>query len=128
MTGDELGDGDRDDALYLRQGRERGETHGALPAQRDDPRRVVAADDLQRPCELSEDGVLASIPSRNSKPPSSIATMLRRALELYGLDRLDFAETYLVASAETTGVGRIASFDRAINRVNTVERIEPAGR
>ena len=52
--------------------------------------------------------------------------MVRRALEVYELDRLDFAEAYLVASAETTGVGRIASFDRAIDRVSTVERIEPA--
>lgn len=51
--------------------------------------------------------------------------MLLRALEVYELDRLDFAEAYLVAAAETTGVGRIASFDRAIDRLSTVERIEP---
>jgi predicted nucleic acid-binding protein len=51
--------------------------------------------------------------------------MLRRAVEVYELDRLDFAKAYLVASAETTGVGRIASFDRAIDRVSTVERVEP---
>lgn len=52
-------------------------------------------------------------------------TMLLRAIEVYELDRLDFAEAYLVAAAETTGVARIASFDRAIDRVTTVERIEP---
>jgi predicted nucleic acid-binding protein len=40
-------------------------------------------------------------------------------------DRLDFAEAYLVACAESTGIGRIASFDRTIDRVSTVERIEP---
>jgi predicted nucleic-acid-binding protein len=51
--------------------------------------------------------------------------MLRRAIEVYELDRLDFAEAYLVASAETTGVGRVASFDQAIDRVSTVERVEP---
>jgi predicted nucleic acid-binding protein len=54
------------------------------------------------------------------------APMLLRALEVYELDRLDFAEAYLVASAEATGVGTIASFDRTIDRVRTVSRIEPA--
>jgi predicted nucleic acid-binding protein len=53
--------------------------------------------------------------------------LLLRAIEVYEVDRLDFAEAYLVACAETTGVGRIASFDRAIDRIWTVERVEPAG-
>jgi predicted nucleic-acid-binding protein len=51
--------------------------------------------------------------------------LLLRAIEVYEIDRLDFAEAYLVACAESTGVGRIASFDRTIDRVSTVERIEP---
>jgi predicted nucleic-acid-binding protein len=51
--------------------------------------------------------------------------LLLRAIEVYELDRLDFAEAYLVACAESTGVGNVASFDRAIDRVNTVQRIEP---
>jgi predicted nucleic-acid-binding protein len=51
--------------------------------------------------------------------------VLLRAVEVYEIDRLDFAEAYLVASAESTGVGRIASFDRAIDRVATVRRVEP---
>lgn len=51
--------------------------------------------------------------------------LLRRAIEVYETDRLDFAEAYLVASAESAEVGRVASFDRAIDRVDTVERIEP---
>ena len=51
--------------------------------------------------------------------------MLLRALEVYEVDRLDFAEAYLVACAESTDVRRIASFDRAIDRVGTVERVEP---
>jgi hypothetical protein len=46
--------------------------------------------------------------------------MLLRAIEVYETDRLDFAESYLVASAESTQVGRIASFDQAIDRVQTV--------
>lgn len=60
---------------------------------------------------------------------SSVVTvdpaLLLRAIEVYEVDRLDFAEAYLVACAESTGVGRVASFDRAIDRVTTVERLEP---
>jgi predicted nucleic acid-binding protein len=48
-----------------------------------------------------------------------------RRLEVYELERLDFAEAYLVAQAEATGVGEIVSFDRAIDRVTTVTRREP---
>ena len=33
--------------------------------------------------------------------------------------------TYLVTCAESSGVNRIASFDRSIDRVGTIERIEP---
>jgi predicted nucleic acid-binding protein len=52
--------------------------------------------------------------------------LLFRSIELYETARLDFAEAYLVACAETTGVGRVASFDQAIDRVGTVQRVEPA--
>jgi predicted nucleic acid-binding protein len=52
--------------------------------------------------------------------------LLQRAIEVYDVDRLDFAEAYLVACAERTGVGAIVSFDRSIDRVGTVTRIEPA--
>ncbi len=51
--------------------------------------------------------------------------LLLRALEVYETDRLDFAEAYLVACAETTGVRRVVSFDRSIDRVDTVQWIEP---
>ena len=51
--------------------------------------------------------------------------LLLRAFEIYEVDRIDFAEAYLVACAESSGVNSIASFDRAIDRVGTVERIEP---
>lgn len=51
--------------------------------------------------------------------------VLLRAIEVYEVDRLDFAEAYLVAAAESTGVGRVASFDRTIDRVPTVQRVEP---
>lgn len=52
--------------------------------------------------------------------------LLLRAVEVYEVNRLDYAEAYLVACAESTGVARIASFDRSIDRVGTVERIEPS--
>ena len=51
--------------------------------------------------------------------------VLLRAIEVYEVDRLDFAEAYLVACAESTGVGSIASFDKAIDRIATVTRLEP---
>lgn len=51
--------------------------------------------------------------------------LLLRSLEIHVAHRIDFAEAYLVASAESAGVGDIASFDRSIDRVPTVTRIEP---
>ena len=53
------------------------------------------------------------------------APLLLRTLEVYEVDRLDFAEAYLVACAEATGVAAVMSFDRAIDRVKTVRRVEP---
>jgi len=52
--------------------------------------------------------------------------LLLRTVEVYEAHRLDFADAYLVASAERTGVGEVVSFDRAIDRVGTVRRVEPA--
>ena len=51
--------------------------------------------------------------------------LLLRAVEVYEVDRLDFAEAYLVACAESTGVGVVVSFDRSIDRATTVTRVEP---
>jgi predicted nucleic-acid-binding protein len=53
------------------------------------------------------------------------APLLLRAVEIYELDRVDFAEAYLVASGEASGVGEVASFDSSIDRIPTVQRIEP---
>ncbi len=50
---------------------------------------------------------------------------LLRTLEIYERDRLDFAEAYLVAQAEATGVTEILSFDRSIDRIASVTRREP---
>jgi predicted nucleic acid-binding protein len=51
--------------------------------------------------------------------------LLLRALEVYEVARLDFADAYLVASAEASGVGEVASFDRDIDRIATVRRLAP---
>lgn len=61
-------------------------------------------------------------------PPIRVldAELLHRTIEVYEVNRLDFADAYLVASAERTGIGVIASLDRAIGRVGTVRREEPA--
>jgi predicted nucleic acid-binding protein len=51
--------------------------------------------------------------------------LLLRAVELYEVEPLDFADAYLVACAEVTGVGAVASFDQAIGRISTIQRVEP---
>lgn len=51
--------------------------------------------------------------------------LLLRAVEVYEVERLDFAEAYLVACAESTGVHMVASFDASIDRVTTVQRVQP---
>jgi predicted nucleic-acid-binding protein len=53
------------------------------------------------------------------------ASVLLRALEVYELEGLDFAEAYLVAQAEATGVRTVMSFDRSIDKIKTVRRREP---
>jgi predicted nucleic acid-binding protein len=52
--------------------------------------------------------------------------LLLRTLELYEQYRIQFADSYLAACAELSGVATVASFDRAIDRVPTVQRLEPA--
>ena len=52
-------------------------------------------------------------------------SVLLRAVEIYEDDSLDFAEAYLVACAEKTVDATVVSFDRAIDRIPTVTRIEP---
>ena len=51
--------------------------------------------------------------------------VLLRALEVYEVHRLDFADAYLVAQAEASGVNAVASFDKRIERVTTLRRVEP---
>lgn len=51
--------------------------------------------------------------------------LLLRSIELYEEERLDFADAYLAAAAELWGIGRVASFDRRLDRVASIERVEP---
>lgn len=53
------------------------------------------------------------------------STSLLRALEVYEVHRLDFAEAYLVAQAEATGIETVLSFDKTIDRVSATIRREP---
>jgi predicted nucleic-acid-binding protein len=62
-----------------------------------------------------------ALPSIETVDPSA----LRRSLEVYEVDRLDFAEAYLVAQAEVTGVREVLSFDRSIDKVQSVSRRKP---
>jgi len=64
--------------------------------------------------------VIAFPAIRTIDPP-----LLLRSLEVYETHRIDFAEAHLIASAESAGVDAIASFDRSIDRVATVRRVEP---
>lgn len=50
--------------------------------------------------------------------------LLLRAVELYETHRIDFAEAYLAAQAEA-GDGLVASFDRGLDRVADIQRVEP---
>jgi predicted nucleic-acid-binding protein len=52
--------------------------------------------------------------------------LLLRTLEIYEQHRLHFAESYLAACAEISGVGVVASFDGAIDRVTSIRRLEPS--
>ena len=53
------------------------------------------------------------------------SALLLRTLELYEVHRLGFANAYLVAQAESSGIGLVASWDKTIDRVRTVRRVKP---
>jgi|SRR6266545_4063300 len=56
---------------------------------------------------------------------SSDHELLLRAIELYEAERLDFADAYLCAASEVSGIGTVVSFDRRMDRVKSVRRLEP---
>jgi len=55
--------------------------------------------------------------------------VVRRAVDLYETEHMDFTDAYLVAVAEAGGIGQIASFDRgvdkAMRKASTVTRLDP---
>jgi predicted nucleic acid-binding protein len=52
--------------------------------------------------------------------------LLLRALEIFEQYRIHFAESYLAACAELSGVEVVASFDRDIDRGTSIRRLEPS--
>jgi len=50
--------------------------------------------------------------------------LLLRSVEIYETYGIDFAEAYLAASAEVAGVSLVASFDRTLDRVPSITRVE----
>ncbi len=93
------------------------------------PDRIVAETIyvLESFCEIDRSSISEAMRSLLAMESVRVidAPLLLRAVALYEGERLDFADSYLVACAETTGVGRVASFDKAISRIPKVERIEP---
>ncbi|GIU93012.1 MAG: ribonuclease VapC [Acidimicrobiia bacterium] len=77
--------------------------------------------------EVATDEVARLVRSVIAYPPIRTLDpgLLLRSLEIYETHRIDFAEAYLVASAEASGIPDVVSFDRSIDRVATVNRIEP---
>lgn len=77
--------------------------------------------DLDRPAVAEAARAVVTFPAVAVDDP----LLLLRAIEVYENDRLDFAEAYLVASAERSGVGAVASFDKSVRRVPSVELVQP---
>ena len=69
-------------------------------------------------------GLVAAVVS-SSRYQVQDRDLLIRSLEIYLDHRIDFTEAYLAATAEKVGITEIASFDRAIDRVPTITRVEP---
>lgn len=51
--------------------------------------------------------------------------LLMRTIDVYEHHRLSFADAYLIALAEVDADSGVASFDRGIDKVGTITRIEP---
>ena len=90
-----------------------------MPVPSNSPRRGAASPAAPAPPATGRAAI--ALPAVETLDPSA----LLRALEVYELGRLDFAEAYLAAQAEATGVNEILSFDRSIDRVPSITRREP---
>ena len=69
-------------------------------------------------------GLVAAVVS-SSRYQVQDRDLLIRSIEIYLDHRIDFTEAYLAATAEKVGITEIASFDRAIDRVPIITRVEP---
>ena len=81
---------------------------------------------LESVYELTRSQVAALVRSVLAHPPvhAPEETVLLRAVELYETARVHFAEAYLAAMAERSD-GLVASFDRDLDRIDGVTRVEP---
>lgn len=81
---------------------------------------------LESVYERTRPQVAALVRSVLAHPPVEALEepVLLRAVELYETAGVHFAEAYLAAVAEQ-GDGLVASFDRDLDRVGTITRIEP---
>lgn len=70
--------------------------------------------------------VAALVRSVLAHPPVAVDAegLMLRALEVYETHTIDFAEAYLAACAEVLD-GVVVSFDRGLDKVRTVRRLEP---
>ena len=98
-------------------------------------RRLILTDVVFAECVFVLDSVYRVGPERVALLLRSLLALpsvwvveppvLDRSLELYEFGLVDYADAYLVAVAELTGVGRIASFDRELRARATVTVEEP---
>lgn len=81
---------------------------------------------LESVYEQARSQVAALVRSVLAHPPvyAPEEAVLLRAIELYETVRVHFAEAYLAAAAERRD-GLVASFDRDLDRVDGVTRVEP---
>ena len=77
--------------------------------------------DLTRPAVAVAIQAVLTFPAVRVADPE----LLLRAVEVYETGRLDFAEAYLVASAERSGVGSVVSFDKELRRATSITWIQP---
>lgn len=81
---------------------------------------------LESVYEQSRQQVAALVRAVLAHPPvdADEEPIVLRAVELYETAGAHFAEAYLAAVAEQ-GDGRVASFDRGLDRISTITRVEP---
>jgi len=82
---------------------------------------------LESVYRVPRDQIAVSIRSMVTSDRLQVADLplLLRTIEVYQRHRLAFADSYLVACAERSGILAVVSFDKQISRVGTVRRIEP---